>query len=240
MNLSEILDKEGIYDYDQSIQKMSEEELLEEFSFKTTGNPNASKVIKNIIWQAYTWIQDGKRGPVDSNLRGFWYTDVKPVLSRMGYDTAGSKYLELLYDAFVEMVTVYALFAYKEFGFIDESAPMRMIGKKNGNLIVFCEKNGLFSVLKELARKYDTTVISLGGYPSHMETENFVWDLREAGLIESGKSFSIFSIVDYDPSGYWIEKAFTSQLKTFGVKVNQTYPLIKPDHLDPERVEYAK
>lgn len=239
MDVTKILDEEGIYDYEDSIQKMTEEELLEEFSFKS-GNPNATKTIKNIIWQAYTWIQDDKRELIDTNLRGFWYTDVKPVLSRMGYDTSGSKYLELVYDAFVEMVTVYGLFSYKDFGFIDESAHMRIIGKQNGHLIIFCEKTGLFPVIKEISDKYDITAVSLGGFPSLMETENLVWDLRKFVMTGVRTEFILFSIVDYDPAGYWIEKVFRDQLDTFGIEVSQVHPLIQVNRLEPERLEYAK
>ena len=236
--MQEILDKEGIFDYEQPIFEMPTEELLEEFSFRTSGNPNAIRTIKNIIWQAYTWIQDGKRDVVDGNLRSFWYADVKPVLSRMGFDTGGRSYTERLYDAFVEMVTELGLFFYGDFGFIDEHAHHRGIGKRNGHLAVFSEKHGLFPVLKEIYEAHDTSFISLGGYPSHMATEFFVHDLREKGF--AGKEVVLFSIVDYDPAGYWIEQSFREQLEAFGVKVTEMHSLITQDKMAPERVVYAK
>jgi hypothetical protein len=41
------------------------------------------------LWQAGTAIRDGRRAPIAGNLRSFWYTDVKPVLSRLGLPVEG-------------------------------------------------------------------------------------------------------------------------------------------------------
>ena len=73
-----------MHDYAQDLRQLSAKELRALFAFASSGKINATRVIKNLIWQAYTAIRDGRRAPIGGNLRSFWYTDVKPVLSRLG------------------------------------------------------------------------------------------------------------------------------------------------------------
>ena len=75
---------EGIADYAQDLRQLSAKELRTLFAFASSGRVNATRVIKNLIWQAYTAIRDGRRPPITGNLRSFWYTDVKPVLACLG------------------------------------------------------------------------------------------------------------------------------------------------------------
>ena len=67
---------EGIADYPQDLRQLSAEELRRLFAFTSSGKLNATRVIKNLIWQAYTAICDGRRAPIAGNLRSFWYTDI--------------------------------------------------------------------------------------------------------------------------------------------------------------------
>jgi hypothetical protein len=72
----QILTAEGIADYAQDLRQLSAEALRKHFAFASSGRVNATRVIKNLIWQAYTAIRDGRRPPIAGNLRSFWYTDV--------------------------------------------------------------------------------------------------------------------------------------------------------------------
>jgi len=67
---------EGIADSAQDLRQLSAAELLGLFAFASSGKINATRVIKNLIWQAYTAIRDGRRAPIAGNLRSFWYTDI--------------------------------------------------------------------------------------------------------------------------------------------------------------------
>src|SRR2546428_13149348 len=96
--VAQILAAEGIADYPQDLRQLSAEELRALFAFASSGRVNATRVIKNLIWQAYTMIRDGRRAPVAGNLRSFWYTDVKPVLSRLGLSVEGRRATELVDD----------------------------------------------------------------------------------------------------------------------------------------------
>ena len=77
--LSHILTGEGIRTYPQDLRQLPAAELQRLFAFASSGKINATRVIKNLIWQAYTAIRDGQRAPRAGNLRSFWYTDIRPV-----------------------------------------------------------------------------------------------------------------------------------------------------------------
>ena len=96
-----ILAAEGIANSAQDLRQLSAAELRRLFAFASSGKINTTRVIKNLIWQAYTAIRDGRRAPLAGNLRSFWYTDIKPVLSRLGVPVEGRRATELVYDAFV-------------------------------------------------------------------------------------------------------------------------------------------
>lgn len=236
--VKEILEKEGIREFKKDIRQMSRRELRENFSFKNKGRLNATGLMKNLAWQAFTWIQDGRMEPVEGNIRSFWYLHVKSVLSRLGIKTSGDRYTSKLYDVFVEMTAVHRLFRYVDLGFIDERIYARTIGKANGNFIIFVEKDGLLGLVRQVAQKYDTTAISLGGFPAYITTEYLVRSMAGQGLLRN--PVRLFSIVDYDPAGYWIEREFTKQLENYQVKVASIYSLVSPATLPIELVDACR
>lgn len=99
-DVKNILEKEGIQNFKKDIFLMNRRELRKYFSFKTKKRKiNSTKLIKNLIWQTYTWIQDGRMEPIEGNLRSFWYVRVKPVLSRLGFNVVtGRRYTEKVYE----------------------------------------------------------------------------------------------------------------------------------------------
>lgn len=235
---STILKKEGIKDFTKDIQTMTRKELIEHFSFKGSKKINFTLLMKNLIWQTYTWIKQGKVPPIEGNIRSFWYQNVKPVLSRLGVKLSGTKYTEKVYDTFVEMVTRLRLFKYKDFGFLDERGHARVVGRIHGNLILFVEKDGLFGLVRRLALQHDATGIALGGFPSYLTTEFLIHDMTKLDLLK--QPVRLFSIVDYDPSGYWIEQEFAQQLKDLGVDVASVHALVAPKDLPGDLVEAYK
>jgi hypothetical protein len=198
---------EGIADYPQDLRQLSAAELRRLFAFANSGKINATRVIKNLIWQAYTAIRAGQRPPIAGNFRSFWYTDIKPVLSRLGVPVEGRRATELVYDAFVELVTQHRLFHYRDFGFLDEGAQTRAVGQANGTVILFAEKEGRFALVRDIAQAYDATALALGGYPSSLATEYFLHAHEQTGVLAGTAlagppALQLFSVVDYDPSGY--------------------------------------
>ena len=232
-----ILKQEGIKDFAKDIRQMSRKELLQHFSFKKGTKVNVTLLLKNFIWQTYIFIKQGKMSPIDGNIRSFWYQSVKPVLSKLGFKLTGTKYTEKVYDTFVLMVTKLRLFRYADFGFIDERVHARVVGRANGHLVLFVEKDGLFGLVRRLALQYDTTGIALGGFPSYLTTEFLVSEMARLGLSESVR---LFSIVDYDPSGYWIEREFAQQFKDFVIEVFSIHSLVNPNELPNELLDACK
>jgi hypothetical protein len=170
---------------------------------------------------------------------------VKPVLSRLGLRVEGRRYTERVYDVFVEMVTQHRLFRYRDFGFLDEGAHARVVGRTNGALILFAEKEGRFELVREIAQAYDATGVALGGYPSSLATEYLLHALQQGGVLDGsgpaeGQPVHLFSIVDYDPSGFWIEREFADQLRAFGVVEVTLHTLVRPERLDAEQVHLSR
>jgi hypothetical protein len=160
------------------------------------------------------------------------------------------------------MVRVYRLMTYKDMNFRDENEANMKVGV-NANFIPFSEKLGHFSYLTELQRQHNVSVIALGGQPSVMNVEYFVDDLKKpkppaAVLAERPKllslphaagggsrinlrrSFYLYSIVDYDPSGWIIRDAFIKNLNHYKIKNTKVYDLINPDMLTPKEIMLAR
>jgi hypothetical protein len=239
-SVAEILAAEGMADYAQDLRELSAAELQRLFAFTSSGKLNATRVIKNLIWQAYTAIRDGQRAPIAGNLRSFWYTDVKPVLSRLGVPVEGRRATELVYDAFVELVTRHHLFRYRDLGFLDEGAQTRAVGQTNGTVILFAEKDGRFALVREIAQAYDATALALGGFPSSLATEYLLHALEQAGVLAARPPLRLFAVVDYDPSGSWIAHEFAAQLAACGVSEVSVHALIRPERLTAEQVALSR
>jgi len=237
---AQLLAAEGIADYTQDLRQLSAAELRRLFAFASSGKINATRVIKNLIWQAYTAIRAGQRPPIAGNLRSFWYTDIKPVLSRLGVPVEGRRATELVYDAFVELVTRHHLFHYRDLGFLDEGAQTRAVGQANGTVILFAEKDGRFALVRDIVQASDATALALGGYPSSLATESLVHALQQAGVLAERPALQLFAVVDYDPSGYWIAREFAAQLHAFGVEEVTLHPLIRPERLTTEQVALGR
>ena len=237
---AQILAAEGIADYAQDLRQLSAAALRDLFAFASLGKINATRVIKNLIWQAYTAIRAGQRPPIAGNLRSVWDTDVKPGLSRLGVPVEGRRATELVYDAFVELVTRHHLFHYRDLGFLDEGAQTRAVGQTNGTCILFAEKDGRFALVRDIAQASDATALALGGYPSSLATEYLVYALQQAGVLAERPALQLFAVVDYDPSGYWIAREFAAQLQAFGVQEVTLHPLMRPERLTTEQVALGR
>ena len=107
-------------------------------------------------------------------------------------------------------------------------------------MILFAEKDGRFALVREIAQAYDATALALGGYPSSLATEYLVHALQHAGVLAERPALQLFSVVDYDPSGYWIAREFAAQLHAFGVQEVTLHPLIRPERVTTEQVALGR
>jgi hypothetical protein len=187
---------------------------------------------------------------------------IKSTLARAGALSATTDQYKQLTENIVAMVKDFLLMSYKDIGFRDENEANKRIGV-HANVIPFAEKLGHFKYLTELHKKYNVSAIALGGQPSVMNIEYFVDELKKpkppaAALAERPRllslpladgggsrinlrrSFYLYSIVDYDPSGWIIRDAFINNLRHYKIKNTKVYDLINPDMLTPEEIKLAR
>ncbi len=163
---------------------------------------------------------------------------VKPTLSRAGALTHETDQYTQLVDTLVFMVKDWQLMEYKDIGFRDDKKSNRKVGY-NANIILFSEKAGQQDFLEEIYEQYQVSILALGGQPSVLNVEYFVDELKKQ-KIDIRRSFYLFSIVDYDTSGWIIRDAFIDDLHHYGIKNTQVIDLIHPDALSPDEVELAR
>jgi len=238
-NLEERLRKAGIRHYDVLIHDQPKEWLIKNFSQGADEYPvNVARLIRNIIWQVRERIQSGEKPPLNELIRTFWYMYIKPTLARAdSLSMTRDQYPDMI-QAFRDMVMKYQLMEYKDIGFRDDNEAHRKVGG-NANIILFSEKLGHQAYLNEIAEKYNVSIMALGGQPSVLSAEYFVDLLKEAG-VDIRRSFYLFSIVDYDPSGWILKDAFRNDLHFYKVKNTRMFDLIHPDMLTPDEIKLAR
>ena len=233
------LKKAGIRHYDLLIHDQSKDWLIQNFSAGSTDYAvNVSKLMRNIIWQLRERILNKEIPPLRELIRTFWYMYIKPTLSRAGVlSTETDQYAQLISNI-VFMVKDAELMEYKDIGFRDDNQANRRLGG-NTNIILFSEKLGHQDFLSEIAKKYNISIVALGGQPSVLNVEYFVDTIRAVG-VNLKRSFYLFSIVDFDPSGWIIRDAFVDDLRFYGISHTKIIDLITPDILTAEEVQLAR
>jgi len=245
-----ILEAEGIRHFEEDITRQPGSWIRETFRYKTSPRINVSVLVRNLIWQVYERIYAGDIEPLGTNIRGFWYLFVKPVLARAEILKEGEGQYKLLSDQFMRLVVECRLFHYRDFGFMDENQALRRLGELNPHILLFAEKEGHFPILLDLHEIYDCTVVALGGQPSALSTEYLIHDLAQVtehllqalalAKVNLEEQFLLVSIVDYDPSGWLIMRAFRHQLTALGVPRTRLLNLVLPSLLTREEIELAK
>ena len=238
-SLRDRLRKAGIRHYDELIHDQPKEWLIKNFSEGADEYPvNVARLMRNIVWQTRERITAGDKPPLKELLRTFWYMYIKPTLSRAGALAQETDQYAQLIDNIVYMVKEIEVMKYKDIGFRDDNQAHRSVGA-NANIILFSEKLGHQAFLSDIADKYNVSILALGGQPSVLNSEYFVDTLKETG-INLQRSFYLFSIVDYDPSGWIIRDAFLDNLKFYGIPNTRVFDLITPDMLTPEEVKLSR
>jgi len=163
---------------------------------------------------------------------------IKPTLSRASSLTHETDQYAQLVDTIVFMVKDWQLLEYKDIGFRDDKKSNRKVGY-NANIILFSEKTGHQDYLEEIYSQYQISILALGGQPSVLNVEYFVDELKKQ-KVDIRRSFYLFSIVDYDPSGWIIRDAFIDDLHHYGIKNTQVIDLVHPDMLGSDEVQLSK
>src|SRR3989339_818786 len=259
-SLAERLRKAGIRHYDEKIHDQKNAGFVNNFKAEGAAPAypvNVSRLMRNLVWQMKERVSSGEK-PFNELVRTYWYMYIKPTLARSDSLSAETDQYKQLTENIVAMVKDFTLMSYKDIGFRDENAANKRIGG-NTNTNPFSEKLGHFNYLADLNKQYNVSAIALGGQPSVMNVEYFVDDLKKAKspeLVDRPKvfampaaagakfnlkrSFYLYSIVDYDPSGWIIRDAFLDNLRHYKIKNTKVYDLINPDMLTPEEIMLAR
>ncbi|MBA7495214.1 hypothetical protein ES702_05794 [subsurface metagenome] len=238
-SLEERLRKAGIKHFRVLIHDQSKEWLIRNFSQGADEYPvNVARLMRNIIWQTRERIIKGEKPPLNELIRTFWYMYIKSTLTRCDSLTHETDQYNQLVAQLVYMVKEIKVMEYKDIGFRDDNQAHRKVGA-NANIILFSEKLGHQAFLSEITEKYQVSILALGGQPSLLNVEYFVDDLKKAE-VNLQRSFYLFGIVDYDPSGWIIRDAFVNDLNLYKIKNVRTFDLINPDVLTPEEVKLAR
>ena len=269
-SLGERLRKAGIRYYDELIHDQSKDWLVKNFKAEGAAPDypvNVARLIRNLVWQMKERVSSGEK-PFNELIRTYWYMYIKSTLARAGALSAETDQYKQLTENIAAMVKDFNLLAYKDIGFRDENEANKKIGV-HANVIPFAEKLGHFKYLTDIQAQYNVSVIALGGQPSVMNVEYFVDELkkppapasalaarpkllslpavaggfypRSAGTkLNLKRSFYLYSIVDFDPSGWIIRDAFINNLRHYKIKNTKIHDLINPDMLTPEEILLAR
>jgi len=233
------LRKRKIRHFDKLIHDQPKEWLINNFDEGADEYPvNTVMLMRNIVWQMKERVQSGDKPPFKELIRTFWYMYVKPTLSRCDSLNEDVNQYGYLVGTIVDMVKKYDLMRYKDIGFRDEGKAYRKVGK-NPNIIIFSEKTSEWDYLTELYEKYGVSIIALGKQPSVMTLEYFVDEMKRLG-VDLRTSFYLFSIVDFDTSGWIIKDALVEDLNFYGVNNIHMTDLVIPDMLKPRELKISR
>ena len=233
------LRKRKIRSFDKLIHDQSKDWLIKNFSKGADEYPvNVVMLIRNIVWQMRERVMSGRKPPFKELIRTFWYMYIKPTLDRCNSLSTEWDQYDYLIETIVDMVKLFGLMKYKDIGFRDENKAYRKVGK-NANIIIFSEKTSEWDFLSEIANKYGVSIMALGNQPSVLSVEYFVDEIKKAGW-DLRTSFYLFSIVDYDTSGWIIKDAFVKDLNFYGIKNIHMTELMTPDMLTPHEIKMSK
>jgi len=249
-SIARILRYERIKTYDRDITRFSKEEAIKEFGSYTSKKIQKTIYVKNMVWQIYNQIISGKRPLMEGNIRSIWYKPILTTFSNLKIkDDDDDKIINKVLE---ELIVDYKLFKYADLGLADNSKHYWKIGDKNPHVIIFAEKKGHLNTLEKIYDQSGVTYICLGGQPSHLTSEYFVAALLkkidESSFIDPEKNvdiyedptFYIYSVVDWDPSGYYIRKNFLEQITKQGITKMKVIDLITLKTFKPSELDYVK
>lgn len=221
---------------------MGYEEICRHFPPSSNSNKDycLSDLLRSIIWEAYT-----KEDSVDpGNVRHFWYTHLKYVIrNELGLGESDSV-KNAINNAWKKLINS-GLISYEEMNITSAKENVRksyVTDSPFSNIIIATEKEDLYEDFEWIPELFNCTLITAGGQPSRSVAEHFIQELKENG-IDLDQKFYMCTISDYDPAGYYIQKAFRDQfelqMKKYGgsgsIEIIRLF--VNPDQVTEELVE---
>ncbi len=225
------------------IRSMDAEQLIDAFS-SANGTVVTTRLVRNLVAQAWQQIQAGDAPPVQGNVRSFWYGWVKPVLLRVPPDRRRRERPDtVVSDTLASLIEGKRLMSYADFGFTDENWRNRVIGVLRPNVLVFAEKSAHLRLLLRLNKLFGVSVLTLGGMPSACTSEFTVRQLQEAmhrTKLGANGPVHLLGLVDHDPAGAIVAASFVRQLTSFGLRPTSVRLLVEPELLSAEQIAAHK
>lgn len=200
-------------------------------------SPSQKRVIETVIRAAdreLSW-----QGEQNANsLRDFWYNPTKPILQRAfpdkvndpGYDFNRRMSQEL--SGVLSDLVKDGEITYRSLNILDESRDREIhLQSPESDKILFVEKNAAYRKIRPLEEVYELSIVSGGGW----QATALIEDLAHA--LASGRSYAVYLLTDYDPTGWKIGRDFSDRSAQLGLEIDEIRRVgILPDQLDAETV----
>lgn len=237
---------QNIYSLAQ-LQAMTREDFIRFFPQKrakwvTRGyKVDATRLIKAVI-MATKQLQY----PLADNrgCREIWYNPLKPILLKAigeRIQDPRKNYMRLFERILSDMVKE-GLLKYADLG-INDFRTLREIYENVEkaecwkNILLFVEKDSAYVHLKPLQKLFNINIMSGSGWSNTAGIERQLRELAEKGVME----IVVFTLTDYDPFGFAIDKEFADKCETLGLYVTEHHRIgINVEHATPEILDVQK
>lgn len=173
---------------------------------------NLALLIRSIMYEAHvkqgTEIESG-------NVRRFWYTHLKNVITRKLILQENESLLSSLNKAWDRMINS-GLVTYEGLNIIGGKESTRHSVVKDSpfsNIIIAVEKADYYEIFKWLPMLFNCTLVTASGQPSRAVARGFIKQLRDLQT-DLNQTFTMCVASDLDPAGYYIQEAFRKQFES--------------------------
>jgi len=189
------------------------------------------QIIRSIVLAVVESIREGSPRE-QRTLRGLWYQEVKPILSRLGVlnkKTSGENpvpWVGKLSVVIAELVRA-GKTTYQELSVVDQSRRRRraavvnsprvetpLVGGNSPWIILFSEKDTIYSEIQSLAYLYGVSAVSGKGQPAISCTRPLIREILSTDQWKESKlPITLLSMADYDPAGWSIANSQFNQIE---------------------------
>lgn len=205
-------------------QGMSRDELIAHFPPRPSEagrgiRYNRSELCRAILYEAYRETQAGAIRERE-NVRGFWYERFMYTLRNVMGETATQNSLDGTINAAWKALVEGGWMTYADLNIYSEKERgyrIRVVpDSPYPTVVVLVEKESFFEALCDLADVYEISFVAAGGQASRAAAMQYVKTIQETG-IDLARSFTVFSMADFDPEGWDIPEQFVKHMQTGGI-----------------------
>ena len=198
---------------------------------------NANKLMTAIIFATakLNWVINDSRGP-----REVWYNPIKPIVMRaLGLR---ANHNDGPFEKLLSKLVKNGRLSYADLGIVDfrtmrETYEEINNGKCWNNILLFVEKDSAFIHLLPLKQLLNINIMSGSGWSNTSGIEAQLVELRAKGVTE----IEVFTVTDYDPFGYAIDREFVDKCEMMGFTVTFHERIgIGVEHTTPELLDVQK